>query len=145
MTLEMHARVAHKLRLASQRYTTSRRRLVDLLTEAGRPLTIPDVLHAGADIPQSSVYRNLADLEGAGVVHRVVTDGDFARYELAEDLTQHHHHLICRSCGGVEDFTMSSELEAAIEKAAARAARAKGFDPHSHRLDLIGLCERCGD
>ena len=36
-------------------------------------------------MPQSSAYRNLAVLEQAGVIRRVITDDDFARFELDED------------------------------------------------------------
>src|SRR5262249_34758137 len=84
-----------RLRAAGRRYTGQRRRLVELLAEAGRPMTIPDILVVRSDLKQSSVYRNLADLEQAGVVRRVATDEGFGRYELAEDLIGHHHHLVC--------------------------------------------------
>jgi Fe2+ or Zn2+ uptake regulation protein len=62
-------------------------------------------------MPQSSVYRNLSVLEQVGAVRRVITEEGIARYELAEDLTTHHHHLVCRVCGAVEDVTMPSSLE----------------------------------
>ena len=58
------------------------------------------------------MYRNLVVLEQAGVVRRVTSTDDFARYELAEDLTEHHHHLICSSCGTVDDFTASRRFGA---------------------------------
>jgi Fe2+ or Zn2+ uptake regulation protein len=90
------------------------------------------------------VYRNLATLEQAGAVHRIVTNGDFARYELAEDLTEHHHHLICSRCGDVSDFTAPPALEASLGRAMASVADATGFAPAHHRLDLIGTCARCG-
>ena len=69
---------------------------------------IPQILEVDRSLAQSSAYRNLAVLERAGVVHRIVTTDEFARYELAEDLTEHHHHLICRSCGSVADFTLDT-------------------------------------
>ena len=127
----------------SQRYTSSRRTLVDILADAGQPLTIPQILAVNAELPQSSVYRNLAILEQAEVVRRVLTHGDFARYELSEDLTGHHHHLICSSCGSVQDFILSPEIEAGIQKAASRAARSSNFTTEAHRLDLTGLCGDC--
>ena len=78
-------------------HATQRRALVDLLAEVDQPLTIPQLLERRRGLAQSSAYRNLAVLERAGVVHRIVTSDEFARYELAEDLTEHHHHLICAS------------------------------------------------
>ena len=95
-------------------------------------------------LAQSSAYRNLAVLERAGVVHRIVAAGEFARYELAEDLTEHHHHLICATCGDVRDFTVSPELEGDLDRALGRIARQHGFSADHHRLDLVGTCSACG-
>lgn len=64
------------------------------LPGADHPLSIPELLHATGDVAQSSAYRNLSVLERAGVVAKVVTNDEWARYELTEDLTGHHHHLV---------------------------------------------------
>ena len=96
-----------RLRRDGQRYTDNRRQLVQVLSESADPLTIPEILRRRDDLAQSSVYRNLSVLERAGVVQKIVTTDEWARYELAEDLTEHHHHLICSSCGAVRDFTVS--------------------------------------
>jgi Fe2+ or Zn2+ uptake regulation protein len=140
---EVHTAVGARLRQVEQRYTASRRRLVDVLAGAGRPLTIPEILSDDARLPQSSAYRNLAVLEQAGVVRRVQVHDEFARYELDEDLTEHHHHLVCVGCGRIADYTVPRPLERALEKAIARVTAATGFDAHSHRLDLVGLCASC--
>jgi Fe2+ or Zn2+ uptake regulation protein len=94
-------------------------------------------------MPQSSVYRNLSVLEQAGAVRRVITEEGIARYELAEDLTKHHHHLVCRSCGAVEDVTIPARLERTVERTLADAAAAADFEGAVHRVDLIGRCRNC--
>src|ERR1700742_2456477 len=110
-----HAQVHEtaRLRLAEhqQRLTAAREQLVDILATTDRPLTIPEILDGRPGLAQSSVYRNLVVLEQVGVVHRVVTHDEFARYELAEDLTGHHHHLVCSNCGRVEDLPASESIE----------------------------------
>ena len=137
--------VARRLQSAGQRATPTRDALVDVLAGAGRPLTIPEILDADRDLAQSSVYRNLVLLEQSGVVHRIVTNAEFARFELAEDLTgDHHHHLICSSCGGVEDAPASAGIERAVHKAIDEVERATGFRTTAHRIDLVGLCRDCG-
>jgi Fe2+ or Zn2+ uptake regulation protein len=141
---DLHVVVGAKLRKVGQRYTSKRRSLVAILAEARQPLAIPEVLEAGDGLAQSSAYRNLAVLENAHVVRRVVTGEEFARYELAEDLTEHHHHLVCSSCGTVQDVTISSRLERSMERALDQVATATGFGAVSHRLDLIGTCRACG-
>ena len=137
--------VATRLHRAGQRRTPTRDAIVDVLAAAGRPLTIPEVLEAHSDLAQSSVYRNLVILEQAGVVHHIVTNAEFARFELAEDLTgDHHHHLICTSCGAVEDAPASDGIERAVHRAIEEVERATGFRTTGHRIDLVGLCRRCG-
>lgn len=140
---DLHPTVAQELRLGGQRYTPVRRLLVDILVEADGPLTIPEILRRGSRLAQSSVYRNLAVLERARVVRRVVTSEEHARYELAEELAGHHHHLICASCGRVEDFETPPRVERALDRTMSEVASGAGFSPTHHRLDLVGLCERC--
>jgi Fe2+ or Zn2+ uptake regulation protein len=142
MSDDVHAVVGARLEAAGQRYTSGRRAIVERLRTAGQPLTIPDVV-SGSDLPQSSAYRNLSVLEQAGAVHRIVTSAGFARFELAEDLTEHHHHLVCSSCGQVEDFTASPSLERSLHKAVAEIEDGTGFSASHHRLDLIGTCRSC--
>lgn len=140
---ELHGTISARIGAAGQRYTSSRRALVEVLAVATQPLAIPDILSAGRGLAQSSVYRNLAALEQAGAVHRIVASGDFSRYELAEDLTAHHHHLICTTCGDVADFTAPPALERSLGRAMAEVADDTGFAPARHRLDLLGTCPRC--
>lgn len=140
---DLRALMTERLHRAGQRVTANRETLVAVLAAAGRPLTIPEVIEAAGTLAQSSAYRNLQALEQAGLVHRIVTNDDFARYELAEDLTEHHHHLICRSCGTVEDVPAAPGLERSVRAAADAIARDTGFHTQHHRVDLLGLCRRC--
>jgi Fur family transcriptional regulator, ferric uptake regulator len=140
---DLHATVSARLRRTGERYTGGRRHLVDALAGAERPPSIPDLLGSTPGLAQSSAYRNLAVLERAGIVRRIATTDEFARFELAEDLTEHHHHLICTVCGGVEDFTVSSRLERSLEAALSRVTAGTGFEPDHHRLDLLGTCATC--
>ena len=142
VAVDLHVTAAERLAAVGQRFTTQRRALVDLLAESRQPLSIPDILRL-QPLAQSSVYRNLAVLEQAGVVRRVVTTDDFARHERAEDLTEHHHHLICSSCGVVEDFTASPQVERSVARAISEVSDRTGFTSEHHRLDLIGVCRQC--
>ena len=143
-TPDVHATAAERLTADDQRYTTQRRGLVSLLADAPQPLTIPQLLERRPGLAQSSAYRNLAVLERAGVVHRIVTTDEFARYELAEDLTHHHHHhFICTSCGDVTDFEVSEAVEHDLEGALTTVAARAGFVVRHHRLDLVGTCPTC--
>lgn len=140
---EIHDVVAARLRRDDQRYTEKRQALVEVLQGSGRPLSMPSILEQSPGMAQSSVYRNLSVLEHAGVVRRIVTTDDHASFELAEDLSTHHHHLICSNCGAIEDFEVPDELEREIDDALAGAARTHAFEISSHTLDLFGTCRDC--
>lgn len=141
MSPELDLIASSRLRRDGQRYTDNRRALVGVLQDG--PLTIPEILARRPGLAQSSAYRNLAVLERSGVVRRIVTVDEWARYELAEDLTEHHHHLICTRCGLVEDFTVSHQLERSLDAALERVAEQSGFSVQHHRLDLVGVCGTC--
>jgi Fur family transcriptional regulator, ferric uptake regulator len=135
--------IVSRLRRVHQRLTPNREAIVEVLVATERPVTIPEVLDARAGLAQSSVYRNLVVLEQAGVVRRIVTNDEFARFELAEDLVGHHHHLICSSCGAVEDVPPNARLEQSLRHAVDQVAQSTGFRTQAHRVDLVGLCKRC--
>jgi Fur family ferric uptake transcriptional regulator len=143
MTPDLQEIAAERLAADGQRYTANRRAIVELLARTDRPLALSELLKLGKGLAQSSVYRNLGILESAGVVRKVAAIDEFARYELAEDLTNHHHHLLCSSCGSVEDFTLPTRVERTVETALVTAARRSGFRGFHHRVDLVGLCARC--
>ena len=140
---QLHEEVGRRLASLDQRYTSARRALVVVLAEAGRPLTIPEVLGLIEGVPQSTAYRNLTVLVEAGVARRVAGSDDHGRFELAEDLTGHHHHVICTTCGTVTDVHVAPRLEQALEAAAEAATADLGFEVSGHTIDLLGTCCSC--
>lgn len=135
--------VGQRLRSSGLRYTHSRRLVISVLAAADRPLTIPELLRKADGLAQSSAYRNLTELIDAGVVHRIIAGDEYSHFELAEDLTEHHHHLVCVRCGRVEDFVASDDLEERLHATVDHAVGDTGFEVHHHRLDLIGTCGAC--
>lgn len=143
LVTELDRAVADRLAQHDLRYTTGRRQIVKGLRKADGPVTLPELLALADDLAQSSAYRNLSLMEEAGVVRRLVHGGDYAHYELAEELTEHHHHLICESCGSVRDFTLPASLERSLDRTFADSAQAEGFVPKSHVIDVYGVCGDC--
>lgn len=135
--------VATQLGVIGQRFTSNRRSIVDALVKAQRPLSIPEILKSTKGLAQSSAYRNLTVLENAGVVVRVITTDEWARFELSEDLTGHHHHMVCSVCGAVDDVRIPDSIEHELDAALARVAKKQGFTMAHHRLDVVGVCKSC--
>jgi len=143
MSTDLDTTVETRLRDAGQRYTPQRRDLLHLLADAASPVSIPQILADSDELKQSSVYRNLAALEQAGVVRRVPTDEEYGRYELTEELIGHHHHLVCSNCGAMRDVEVPVDVEATLDETLDRIAKRAGFARVEHRLDLVGLCGEC--
>jgi Fe2+ or Zn2+ uptake regulation protein len=127
------------LRERGLRVTPQRVLIHRALTDLGRHATADEVLaRVEPHLPNASlptVYATLELLEELGIAHRVPA-GTGAT--LWDPRSERHHHLVCRSCGTVED------LDAKVETAAAfRAARRRGFRPDGSELIVTGLCERC--
>ena len=135
--------VATKLAEIGQRFTSGRRDIVAALSGADRPLSIPEILSGTTGLAQSSAYRNLSVLENAGVVTRVITTDEWARYELSESIMGHHHHMVCSACGAVADVRIPDEIEHELDAALEIVARHAGFHMAHHRLDVVGVCQSC--
>ncbi len=142
---DLHVTVGRRLRVAGLRYSRSRYAVVEVIAGAGRPLTLSEILavDAGRRLAQSSAYRNLAELVDVGVARRVDAGDDRSRFELHESLTgHHHHHLVCDSCGRVEDFHVPDEFEKQVA-ALVEVAADGGFRVDAHRFDMLGRCAEC--
>ena len=143
--IDINEIAAFQLQTINQRYTKMRKSLMSILYETHKPLTIPEILEINPTFAQSSVYRNLSTLEEAGLVIRIVTHDDRARYELAEHILEHHHHIICTPCGEVLDFHLSQRIEEKLEESLQKIADEFGFSVDRHQLDLIGKCGKCSE
>jgi Fur family ferric uptake transcriptional regulator len=80
-----------------------------------------------------TVYRTLGLLTELGIARRLDL-GDGARYELAED---HHHHLVCESCGEI------SEFEECPLDPKSLALKNFEFEVRAHSLEVYGRCAGC--
>lgn len=93
------------------------------------------LLQERSDIGLATVYRVLGQFEQAGILSRNHFEGGKAVYELNEG--QHHDHLVCISCGHVEEF-----FDEAIERRQRAVARERGFEIVDHALSLYVNCQR---
>lgn len=143
LAVDPHRAAVQRLAEAGQQYTANRRAVVAALADAAAPVTLPELLAADDSLAQSSAYRSLSVLIDAGVVRRLVHAGDHAHFELAEQLTEHHHHLICEQCGSVADVTLPDSVERAMDRSFDAVAVASDFSALHHAVDIYGLCSDC--
>lgn len=143
-TSSLDRQVEPRLREADIRYTKGRRAVVNALAVADGPRSAAELSsQIGDSVPVSSLYRTLAILEGAGVLAPHFSSPGLTRYELAEWLTGHHHHLVCIDCGQVEDIEPDDEVEERLQDVVTTVADGAAFTETNHALEIEGLCARC--
>jgi len=139
----VHELVEIRLLQNQLRYTKGRRAIIEVLLDHDGPVGIGDIERGAPGVPRSSAYRHLTDLQSVHAVRAVATGGDFSLFELSEDLTEHHHHLLCLLCGAVTDVTPTHDFEALITQSVQTLAGDAGFEVLSHSLDVMGHCRNC--
>ena len=123
---------------AGSRTTVQRQAIVRLVDGWEGSFTVAE-LHARARMlhPRlglATTYRTVELLRREGFVRPLLSDGTAAYVRCSP---RHHHHLVCTTCGGVEE----TELCAAPPEAELR--RLHGFQPTAHDLDIYGTCRKC--
>ena len=91
----------------------------------------------GENIGLTTVYRTLQSLSAAELVDMVRTDTGESVYRRCS-ADDHHHHLVCRSCGSAVEVSGRE-----VEAWAAEVAGAHGFSDVSHTIELFGTCADC--
>jgi len=122
--------------------STPRAAVVETLADLGCSVTaraIADRLHdRGQDVGVASIYRTLELLDKLRLTRRVDAAEGVARYEPLDPSGDHHHHIVCDTCGEVAAFE-DSDLERAIERLASRV----DYSIDGHDVTLRGECPAC--
>lgn len=121
--------------------TAARRAVIDELLDVGGHVTAEDLTaRVQARLPRvdrSTVYRNLAALEDAGVVYHVHLAHGPSVYHLA-DGDELHAHAVCERCGAVVEVPNT-----ALRDLGAGLLADTGFQLGRQHFALTGLCRRC--
>ena len=138
----LRARLQTYMAQKGLRSTAQRRLIVDTFFEGASHRTIEDLLNEvrsrDKGIGYATVYRTLKLLAECGVASERRFGDGLSRYELANDASAHHDHLICVSCGKIVEFE-EPRIETLQEEVAARY----GFAITSHKHEMYGTCPEC--
>ena len=91
----------------------------------------------GHAVGLTTVYRHLQALADAGEVDVLRTGDGEAVYRRCAG-ADHHHHLVCRTCGATVEVTGP-----AVEAWADAVAHEHGYTDVSHTLEVFGTCRTC--
>jgi Fur family ferric uptake transcriptional regulator len=128
------------LKNSGLKVTVPRLKVLDIFQNSKtRHLSAEDVykilLQEDMDIGLATVYRVLTQFEQAGLLLRSNFESGKAVFELNEG--EHHDHLVCVTCGRVEEF-----YDAEIEKRQKKIAAERGFAIQEHALSIYGVCQK---
>lgn len=131
------------LKRVGLKVTHPRLRILRLLEESEKHhLSAEDVYRMlvedgdDAGIPIATVYRVLTQFEAAGLIVRHNFGDGASCYEL--DHGEHHDHILCISCGRVDEF-----VDEHIEKHQKEVAERMGYEITDHALYIYGVCADC--
>ena len=122
------------LRDAGLKITSPRLKILEVLENSEeRHLSAEGIYRAliehGHEFGLATVYRVLAQFEGAGLVDRHNFEGGVSVFELAD--RSHHDHMVCLETGKVIEF-----VEEQIEQLQAEIADRHGYIIEDHSLVL---------
>jgi Fur family ferric uptake transcriptional regulator len=131
---------AEELKSSGLKATLPRIKILEVFQQSvDRHLTAEDVyktlLNEGSDIALATVYRVLMQFEQAGILARSHFESGKSVFELNEGT--HHDHLLCLTCGRVEEF-----FDPEIESRQREVAASRGFALQEHALSLYAVCKR---
>jgi Fe2+ or Zn2+ uptake regulation protein len=129
------------------RITAPRRAVLGALAASQEPRTVAQLHHAlgGERANLVSVYRTVKLLCDVGLVRATDATQGQRRYELAEPFMAHHHHLICRLCGQIEDLDGCLLDADVLTRLGRRVRQSHRFRVTDHELRFFGVCRRCDD
>jgi len=117
--------------------------LLDIFSGASRPLSVVELLillkKKGKGVNKTTVYREIQYLLSQGMVVPVFIDETHTKYELN---TSHHHHLVCKGCGSIEEVEIA-EIEKLFPVLEKKLKRKNKFESLTHTLEFFGLCKKC--
>jgi Fur family ferric uptake transcriptional regulator len=126
------------------RVTGNRRAILQVLLEAGQPLSLEKIQNGasqcgkGDEAPNfATVFRMMASLEQLKLARKVHLGRSSSHFELT-DSRHHRDHLVCTDCGQVT----SLEGLCPVERQERQIARRHGFTDLTHSLEFF---DRCGD
>lgn len=134
--------LGRELRAAGLKATAARLAVLRFLREAAAPPSHGEIAQALESSPFSRVtlYRNLIDLERAGLIRRTQLGEPVWRFEDArrEHGIRSHPHFLCSSCGKMVCLPQVDVVVAAV--AGLESALGRG----SFEVQLRGQCDACG-
>lgn len=120
------------------RLTGTRAAIAEAIAARPRQFTARDLVEElePRGIGRATVFRALDLLVQVGLLERL--HGDLSCHSYTYCAPEHHHHLVCTSCGDVTSIVAGS-----VERELRHIARQANFLPQAHHVEIYGQCQAC--
>jgi Fur family ferric uptake transcriptional regulator len=129
-----------KLTEKKMRKSMAREAMLSILSRSKQPVSAYEILEVlakrGKSFNKTTVYRELEILKRLGSVRELFLRNDVALYELSGE---HHHHVLCTTCGNIRPIHLPEPKEWVAEKLVLE----DGFLVTDHSLEFFGVCRKC--
>jgi len=132
----MHIDFSIKIREIGLKVTQSRVRVLSMLHDTGKPVSVEDIKKKIKKMDKATIYRILESFFTRNLISKINLGRDRMYFEY---IHTHHHHIICTLCGDFEDIkTCATEKESSVLKGVKKFAAIS-----SHSLEFFGTCKKC--
>jgi Fe2+ or Zn2+ uptake regulation protein len=120
------------------RLTSTRAAIADAIASRPTQFTARELVDElePRGIGRATVFRALDLLVELGLLERL--HGELSCHSYTYCAPEHHHHLVCTSCGQI-----TSIVAGTVERELRNLARRARFRPERHQVEIFGLCYAC--
>lgn len=120
--------------------TGQRRLIIEIFNENPGHHTAQEIFDLAKEklkgINFSTIYRNLELLCALEITNKLYIESGISHYELCG--LEHHHHIICKSCGETKEIDICPYANLGEEQ-----LHAIGFKATDHKFEIYGYCSKC--
>jgi Fe2+ or Zn2+ uptake regulation protein len=125
-----------RLEELDHRITPSRVAVIAAVLAHSGHFSVEDIVRQARAVGRATVFRTMRLLTDIDVVCRVLLEDGSLHYRVSR--RGHHHHLVCVSCGNVQDLD-----ECAVGGLVRELAAATEYEIEGHWLEFYGRCAAC--
>ncbi len=126
------------------RITKVRSAIVSIFEITQKPISVGEIMvflyKKDLSVNKTTIYREVQFLLNQNLIHEIEFGDGKKRYEL--NTGQHHHHIVCVSCGNIEDI---EDFDYVFKTSEEKIQAKTGFNIQEHNIEFFGLCKNCQD
>jgi Fur family ferric uptake transcriptional regulator len=129
--------LTRRLETLGHRITPARAAVIAAVLTQGGHFSVDDILRTARNVGRATVFRTMRLLTDIDILCRVLLEDGSLHYRVSRR-GDHHHHLVCVSCGNVRELE-----DCAVGDLVRDLAADTEYDIEGHWLEFYGRCASC--